>query len=183
MSKITRRSILSHSLLLAGAAARPAPRVSKMRFGLTSYQWGKDWDVPATIANCVTAKAFGVELRTQERYAAGVEVSLTDAQRRNVKERFADSPVKLVGLACPERYDWLEPAKLQEAIATTRAHLKLSHDVGGGGLRVFVNDWHKEVPHEKTIEQVAGALNTVGKIAADYGQTVRLENHGSAGDW
>ena len=90
-----------------------------------------------TIANCVTAKAFGVELRTQERYAAGVEVSLTNAQRRNVKERFADSPVKLVGLACSERYDWLDSAKLQEAIATTRAHLKLGHDVGGDGLRVF----------------------------------------------
>jgi len=159
-----------------------AQRVSKMRFGFTSYQWGKDWDVPTTIANCTKAKAFGVELRTQEKYAAGVEVSLSDEQRREVKKRFADSPVALVGLACSERYDWVEPARLKEAIETTRAHLKLSHDVGGHGLRVFVNDWQKEVPHEKTIEQVRGALNTVGKIASEYGQTVRLENHGSAGD-
>ena len=111
-----------------------------------------------------------------------MEVSLTNAQRRNVKECFADSPVKLVGLACSERYDWLDSAKLQEAIATTRAHLKLGHDVGGGGLRVFVNDWHKEAPNEKTIEQVAGALNPVGEIAAEYRQTVRLENRGAAGD-
>lgn len=169
-------------MAVGSAAAAPPPRVSKMRFGFTSYQWGTDWDVPTTIANCAKAKAFGVELRTQEKYAAGVEVSLSDTQRREVGKRFADSPVKMVGLACSEKYDWIEPAKLKEAIESTRAHLKLSRDIGGGGLRVFVNDWHKEAPHEKTIEQVTGALNTVGKTAADYGQLIRLENHGTAGD-
>jgi hypothetical protein len=169
-------------MALGSAAAAPPARVSKMRFGFTSYQWGTDWDVPATIANCAKAKAFGAELRTQSKYAAGVEVSMSDAQRREVKKQFAGSPVKMVGLACSEKYDWLEPAKLTAAIESTKAHLKLSQDIGGSGLRVFVNDWHKEVPHEKTIEQVTGALNTVGKIAADYGQLVRLENHGSAGD-
>lgn len=188
MIELTRRGFLSRSLYagvgsaaLNSAIAAPA-RVSKMRYGITSYQWGKSWDVPATIANCTKAEAFGVELRTQENYAAGVEVSLTADQRREVRKRFADSPVKLVGLACSERYDWIDPARLKQAIDTTRDHLKLCHDVGGGGLRVFVNDWHKEVPHEKTIEQVATALNTVGKIGAGYGQTIRLENHGSAGD-
>jgi endonuclease IV len=44
-----------------------------------------------------------------------------------------------------------------------------------------VNDFHKEVPEEKTIEQAARALNEVGRHAAGLGQTVRLENHGSAG--
>lgn len=169
-------------MALGAAAAVPPPRVSKMRFGFTSYQWGTDWDVPTTIANCAKAKAFGVELRTQEKYAAGVEVTLSDMQRREVRKQFADSPVKMVGLACSEKYDWIDPAKLNQAIESTRAHLKLSQEIGGGGLRVFVNDWHKEVPHEKTIEQVTGALNTVGKIAADYGQLIRLENHGTAGD-
>lgn len=186
MELFTRRRFISRSAQagagLAALGAVAAQRVSKMRFGFTSYQWGMDWDVPTTIANCTKAKAFGVELRTQEKYASGVEVSLSDAQRREVRKRFADSPVQLVGLACSEKYDWLDAAKLNEAIETTRAHLKLSHDVGGHGLRVFVNDFHKEVPHEKTIEQVTRALNTVGKIGADYGQLIRLENHGSAGD-
>ncbi len=188
MKRMTRRGFVSRclqaggGLAALGSAAVGASRVSKMRFGFTSYQWGKGWDVPTTIANCTKAKAFGVELRTQENYAAGVEITLSEAQRREVRKRFEDSPVKLVGLACSVRYDWIDPAKLKEAIESTRAHLKLSHDVGGWGLRVFVNDWHKEVPHEKTIEQVTRALNTVGKIGSEYGQTIRLENHGSAGD-
>jgi hypothetical protein len=189
MDILSRRRLLSRGIEAAAGvmALRPATagaagRVSKMRFGLTSYQWGMDWDIPTTIANCTKAKAFGVELRTQEKYAAGVEVSLSESQRREVRQRFRDSPVALVGLACSERYDWLDPAKLNEAIESTKAHLKLSQDIGGHGLRVFVNDFHREVPHEKTIEQVTRALNTVGKYAGDYGQLVGLENHGSAGD-
>jgi hypothetical protein len=181
MEALTRRRLLSCAVPAAAAVAAPR-RVSKMRFGMTSYQWGMDWDVPTTIANCAKAKAFGVELRTQEKYAAGVEVSLTQPQRREVRKRFSGSPVALLGLACSERYDWLEPARLDQAIESTKAHLKLSQDIGGHGLRVFVNDFHKEVPREKTIEQVCRALNVLGRVAADCGQMLRLENHGTAGD-
>jgi sugar phosphate isomerase/epimerase len=182
--KLTRRRLLCDAVagMAALGVATAAPRTSKMRFGLTSYQWGKDWDVPTTIANCTKAKAFGVELRTQEKYAAGVEVSLTAAERREVRKRFADSGVKLVGLACSERYDWPDAAKLNEAIESTRRHLQLCHDVGGHGLRVFPNDYHKEVPPEKTIVQISRALNTVGRAAAGHGQLIRIENHGTAGD-
>jgi hypothetical protein len=181
METLTRRGLLASGVTAAAALGAPR-RTSKMRFGMTSYQWGMDWDVPTTIANCAKAKAFGVELRTQEKYAAGVEVSLTESQRREVRKRFSGSPVTLVGLACSERYDWLEPARLNQAIESTKAHLKLSQDIGGRGLRVFVNDFHKEVPHEKTIEQVCRTLNVLGRFAADCGQMVRLENHGTAGD-
>src|ERR1051326_3508073 len=123
MNLFTRRGLLLG--IAAGAAGARPCRASKMRVGFTSYQWGMDWDVPTTIANCTAAKAFGVELRTQQKYATGVEVSLSDAQRREVKRRVSASPVKLVGLACSERYDWTEPAKLKQAIESTRAHLKL----------------------------------------------------------
>jgi hypothetical protein len=168
-------------LISLGAAASAAQRVSKMRFGFTTYQWGREWDLPTLIANCAKAKAFGVELRTEENYAHGVEVSLPAAQRGEVRQRFQDSPVALVGIASGARFDWPDPAKLNEAIENTKAHVKLSHDVGSRGVRVFPNDFHKEVPPEKTIEQISRALNVVGRCAADYGQMIRLENHGSLG--
>ncbi len=188
MHGLTRRRFFSHALQ-AGAgltawrsgAAAPGKRVSKMRFGFTSYQWGSDWDIPTLIANCAKAQAFGVELRTSSNYAHGVELSLSQSQRREVKKRFADSPVALIGIASAERFDWPDPAKLNAAIESAKAHVKLSQDVGSRGVRVFPNDFHKEVPQEKTIEQISRALNIVGKYAADYGQTIRLENHGTAG--
>jgi len=120
-------------------------------------------------------------LRTTAKYKHGVEIDISDARRREVKTMFADSAIKLVGIASPERFDSPEAAKLAAAIEGAKAHVKLSHDVGATGVRVFPNDFHKEVPEEQTIAQIAKALNAVGKFAADYGQMVRLENHGSAG--
>ena len=86
-------------------------RISKMRFGLMTYQWGIDWDVPTLIANCTKTKAFGVELRTSAHYAHGVELTLPEAQRREVKKQFADSPVQVVGVASAERFDSPDPER------------------------------------------------------------------------
>jgi hypothetical protein len=188
MNELTRRRFVALGMQ-AGAgliaahrvSAAPAARVSKMRFGFTSYQWGSDWDIPAMIANCVKAKAFAVELRTSARYAHGVELSLPESQRPEVKKRFADSPVKFIGLALAERFDSPDPAKLNQQIESVKAYVKLSHDAGGHGVRVVPNDFHPEIPHEKTIEQISRSLNILGKYAADYGQIIRLENHGTAG--
>jgi hypothetical protein len=152
------------------------------RFGFTTYQWGKDWDIPTLIANCCKAQAFGVELRTNLSYSHGVELELNAAERGEVKKRFADSPVVLVGLATSERYDSPEAAELKAAIENSKAYIKLSRDTGGSGIRVFPNSFHNNVPREKTIEQIGHSLDIVGSFAADYGQQVRLEAHGNAGD-
>jgi hypothetical protein len=159
-----------------------AKRSARTRFGLTTYQWGEDWDIPTLIANCCKAQVFGLELRTSLSYAHGVELELNAQQRREVKKRFEDSPVILVGLATSERYDSPEAEKLESAIENTKAYVKLSNDIGSSGVRVFPNSFHEGVPREKTIEQIGSALNIVGAFAADYGQQVRLEAHGNAGD-
>jgi len=49
-------------------------------------------------------------------------------------------------------------------------------------VRVFPNSFHDGVPREKTVEQIANALNVVGAFAAGYGQEIRLEAHGNAGE-
>jgi hypothetical protein len=182
-SRITRRQLAFGSLAALPLALRAAPgtQASKMKFGFTTYTWGKDWDIPTIIANCTRAMAFGVEIRTSMKFPHGIELDLSAAGRADGKKRFADSPVVLVGLACAERFDHLDADKLKAAIEAAKGYMKLSHDVGGGGVRVFGKDFHKEVPEEKTIEQVAKSLNEVGKYAAGQGQLVRLENHGSMG--
>jgi hypothetical protein len=177
---MTRRCLFSGSLGLMAMRAGAA-RVSKMKFGLTSYQWGSDWDIPTMIANCTKAKARGVELRTSAKYKHGVELDLSPDRRREVKKQFADSPVKLIGINSAERFDSPDPAVLRKAIENAKAHVKLAHDTGATGIRVFPNDFHKDVPEDQTLAQIARALNELGKFAQDYGTRVRLENHGTAG--
>lgn len=189
--KVSRREVLRG--VCAGAAAvslgilpgcQPKHRViarAKTRFGFTTYKWGKDWDIDTLITNCVKAKAFGVELRTSMSFEHGVELDLAAAERKEVKKRFADSPVDLVGIACGERFDSPDAEKLTKGIEQSKAYIKLSHDIGSEGVRVFPNDFHEGVEHKVTIAQIARSLNIVGKYAADYGQIVRLEAHGKAG--
>ena len=75
-----------------------------------------------------------------------------------------------------------DPEKLKKAIEAAKAHIKLSHDVGSRSLRIFPNTFHKNVPHEKTIAQIARAADEVGAYAATLGQQVDLEAHGPAGE-
>lgn len=181
-TKLSRRNfIIRTSQVAAGIwVANFLPGCNKpgaeMKFGLVTYLWGKDWDLPTLLKNCEAANILGVELRTQ--HAHGVEPSLTPDQRVEVKKRFADSPVKLVGLGCNEDFDDPDPMILAQNIEATKGFIKLSHDVGGSGVKVKPNDLHENISPEQTIEQIGKSLNEVGKFAADYNQQVRLEVHG-----
>ena len=187
-SRNTRRDFLRQSMYFGAAAitAGPLGRTlavagqkpgSKMKLGLVTYQWGKDWDLPTLIANCEKTKVLGVELRTQHKH--GVESGLNAQQRRDVKKRFDNSPVELVGLGTNFAFHHVDPAKLQRDIEGAKQYLKLSRDVGGSGVKVKPNDLPKNVSRDKTIEQIGKSLNELGRFGADYGQKIRLEVHGS----
>ncbi len=166
---------LSYSLSLA--ADKPG---SKMKIGLVTFRWGQDWDLPTLLANCEKTKILGVELRTENKH--GVEPNLNDAERKEVRKRFADSPVVFVGMGTNQCFDSPDPTKLAQSMERAKSFVKLSHDCGGSGVKVKPNDFHPDVPHEKTIEQIGTSLNELGKFAADYGQSIRLEVHGSCSE-
>jgi sugar phosphate isomerase/epimerase len=179
----SRRDFLKQSMYLGVVAASPLSRVfalvrpgSQMKLGLVTYLWGQDWDLPTLIANCEKTKVLGVELRTQ--HAHGVESSLSARQRRDVKKRFADSPVTLLGPGTNFAFHHTDPAKLRRDIDGAKEYIKLSYDCGGTGIKVKPNDLPKGVPHEKTTEQIGKSLNELGRFAAEYDQMVRLEVHG-----
>jgi len=184
----TRRDFLKQSMYLgAGAVAVGAlgrvPAIafykagSKMKLGLVTYQWGRDWALPTLIANCEASKVLGVELRTQHKH--GVESHLNAKQRREVKKRFDGSAVTLVGLGTNFAFHYVEQARLRKDIEGAKQYIKLSHDVGGSGVKVKPNDLPRGVPREKTIEQIGKSLNELGRFGAEYGQEIRLEVHGS----
>jgi sugar phosphate isomerase/epimerase len=183
----TRRDFLKQSMYVGAAVvvAGPLGRVlaqnsagsgSKMKFGLVTYLWGRDWDLPTLIANCEKTKVLGVELRTE--HAHGVESNLNAQQRRDVKKRFDNSPVKLVGLGTNFAFHYPDADRLKRDMDGAKAYVKLSRDVGGTGVKVKPNDLPKGVPQEKTIEQIGRSLNELGRFGADYGQQIRLEVHG-----
>lgn len=181
---LSRRGFLQKSIAAGlGLAALPMipafsnQKTSKMQFGLVTYEWAKDWDLPTLIANCEKTGVLGVELRTQHAHA--VETNLSASQREEVKNRFADSRVTCLGYGSNYEYHSPDPAKLTENIEGTKAYIKLCHDIGATGLKVKPNNLPEGVPKEKTIAQIAASFNEVGKFAQDYGQLIRVEVHGN----
>jgi hypothetical protein len=191
MHNSSRREFLKQSLGLGALALATGPFCdsllfgaekpgSKMKLGLVTFRWGQDWDLPTLLANCEKANVLGLELRTEHKH--GVEPNLNDAERKEVRKRFADSPVVYIGHSVNECFDSPDPATLAKAIEKAKAFVKLSHDCGGSGVKVKPNNLHADVPHEKTIEQIGVSLNELGRFAADYGQSIRLEVHGTCAE-
>jgi sugar phosphate isomerase/epimerase len=147
-----------------------------MRFGLVTYLWGKDMDLATLMATCEASGVLGVECRTQ--HAHGVEPSLSKSARREVRQRFADSPVTLVGYGSNAQFHESDPARVKQNIELTKQYVQLMHDCGGGGVKVKPNGFAKDVPRETTIEQIGKALNEVAAYGAEYGQKIRVEVHG-----
>lgn len=181
---VSRRDFLHTAALLGLTSFGTVPawatysaRKSGMQIGLCTYLWGKDWDLPTLIANCEQTGILGVELRVE--HAHKVEPNLTPSQRKEVKARFADSPVTFVGCGTNEQYDFPDPDRLKKAMENTKAYLQLSHDCGGSGVKVKPNAFHPNVPREKTLEQIGRSLNELGTVAGDLGQQIRLEVHGN----
>jgi sugar phosphate isomerase/epimerase len=107
-----------------------------------------------------------------------VEINLSQAQRAEVKKRFAESKVKCVGYGANYEYHSPDPAVLRKNIEGTKEYIKLCKDIGATGIKVKPNNIPASVPREKTIAQIAASLNECGKFAKDYGQLVRVEVHG-----
>lgn len=161
------------------AAERLAKVVAKtqMRVGTVTYNLAKDWDIETIIKNCETTRFEGVELRTT--HAHKVEVELNKAQRAEVRKRFENSKVELMGLGSAFDYHTPDPAKLRKDIEATKEYIVLAHDVGASGVKVRPNGLPADVPVEKTLEQIGRSLRELGEFSSGYGIQIRVEVHGT----
>ncbi len=164
------------SLLSALNLQAQSERSGSMKFGLVTYLWGKDMDLPELLDVCEKSGLSGVELRTD--HAHGVEPSLSKSERTEVRKRFADSPVELVGYGSNAQYHESDPAKLKHNIELTKKYIHLMHDCGGTGVKVKPNQIPADVARDKTIQQIGRSLNEVAEYAQGYGQQIRVEVHG-----
>lgn len=183
----TRRHFLQSSALASVAAlgstidrtlrADSQRAASAMRFGLVTYLWGQDMDLPTVISSCEQSGLGGVELRTEHKH--GVEPKLSKAERLEVRRRFEDSPVELVGYGSNAQFHEADADKVKTNIELAKQYVQLMHDCGGSGVKVKPNGFASGVPREKTIEQIGNALNEVAEYGQKYGQQIRVEVHGS----
>ncbi|NNE93751.1 MAG: TIM barrel protein [Verrucomicrobiales bacterium] len=176
-----RRAFLQNSGSAATMAAMGAPvfgleNKPLIQLGLVTYNWGKAWDLATLLKVCEVMEYAGVELRST--HAHKVEPDLSKTERADVKKRFADSPVELYGLGTACEYHSADPAVLKRNIEETKAFIHLAHDVGASGIKVRPNGLPKDVPVEKTLEQIGKSLDEVAAHGSEHGVEIRTEVHG-----
>jgi sugar phosphate isomerase/epimerase len=169
-------TLLLPGMALAGHSAPEPGSRGRLKLGTVTYNLGRAWDIETLINNCTEAGFEGAELRTT--HAHGVEIDLPPARRTEVRRRFEDSPVKLVGLGSACEYHSPDPAELKRNIEETKAFVRLAADVGAEGVKVRPDGLPEGVPEEKTLEQIGRALRDCSAFAQDYGVRIWLEVHG-----
>lgn len=147
-----------------------------MRLGTITYNVAKDWDLATIIHHVKAAGLEGVELRTE--HAHGVEIALDATKRKEVKQRFADAGLILWGLGTTCEFQSIDAAVVAMQVELCKQWCDLAHDVGAHGVKVRPNGLPKEVPIEKTLEQIGISLRECGKEADAQGVEIWLEVHG-----
>jgi sugar phosphate isomerase/epimerase len=155
---------------------KPTSNPHGLKLGTVTYNIAKDWDVETIIRNLSEAGFEAVELRTTHKH--GVEIALSAVARAEVRKRFEDSPVKIGGLGTTCEYHSPDAMVLRRNIDETKEWTKLAHDLGSPSVKVRPNGLPKDVPEEKTLEQIGRALAECGTAAQDNGVRIQLEVHG-----
>ena len=181
---MNRRDFLSSVAVVPALAIRqtPTPPAAKpgphgLKLGTVTYNIAKDWDVPTIIKNLTEAGFDAVELRTTHKH--GVEIALSPAQRAEVKKQFDASPIKIGGLGTTCEFHAADQATVRKNIDETKEWVKLAKDLGSPSVKVRPNGLVKDVPEEKTLEQIGKSLAECAAFAQDHGIKVQLEVHGS----
>lgn len=183
---LTRRRFLTSvaAMTAAGAASSTAlgrslldaTKPRQFELGLVTYNVAKDWDLPTILKVCENVGIAAVELRTTHQH--GVEPSLNAAQRREVKKRFEDSDVRFWGCGSTCEFHSPDESVVRKNVEGCKRFVDLVADLGGTGVKVRPNGLPKEVPIEKTIEQISKALRECGDAARQDGVEIWVEVHG-----
>ena len=175
---LTRRDVVRMGLASAGALALGgrARAAGSFHLGLVTYNVAKDWDLETLLRLVREAGLEGVEFRTT--HAHGVERTLTPAQRAEVKKKCADAGLLQTSLGTVCEFHSPDPAVVRKNVEDCREWVLLAKDIGARGVKVRPNGLPKDVPEEKTLEQIGRALAECGAFATDHGVEIWVEVHG-----
>ena len=175
---LTRRDVVRMGLASAGALALGARASAAKGFhlGLVTYNVAREWDLETLLRLVREAGLEGVEFRTT--HAHGVERTLTPTQRSEVKRKCADAGLRQTSLGTVCEFHSPDPAVVRKNVDDCREWVLLAKHIGARGVKVRPNGLPKDVPEEKTLEQIGRALAECGAFARDHGVEIWVEVHG-----
>src|SRR5947207_12918719 len=138
-----------------------------MQLGAVTYNVLKDMDLETLIKTLETTGLEVVELRTGHKH--GVEPTISEAERKRIKDRFEHSKVKLLSFGTTCEFQSLDPAERKRQVDLAKQFIILTHDTGATDAKVRPNGLPKGVSKETTVATIAEGLREIGAYAYGYG--------------
>src|SRR5438132_7196252 len=141
------------------------------------------WTWPQILDFAAAHGYVAVELR-------GLEATMDLSQAREFAPgRLEDAKRQLTGhglpvsdLAAAAQLHEMDPAKRAAQLAEARRFIDLAQALGAPYVRVFGNNYVKDVPRADMLAHIAGGLRELGDYARPKGVTVLIESHGDFTD-
>ena len=175
---LTRRDLVRMGLASAGALTLGgrARAAGSFHLGLVTYNVAKEWDLDTLLRNVREAGLEGVEFRTTHAHA--VERTLTTTERADVRKKCADAGLLQTSLGSVCEFHSPDPLVVRRNVEDCREWVLLAKDIGARAVKVRPNGLPKDVPEEKTLEQIGRALAECGAFASGHGVQIWVEVHG-----
>lgn len=135
------------------------------------------WTLKEILAGAIRYGYDGVEPRTVVNHQHGIELTLTKAQRAEVKSAFADCGIKMSAVATSLSYATPDPSVIDARVEETKRYLQLAADLGSPNIRVFGGMPPEGMDMEAAVDAVTEALARCAQTAADCQVNIALETH------
>jgi sugar phosphate isomerase/epimerase len=119
----------------------------------------------------------GIEPRVESDHRHGIELDLSQAQRREARQKAANAGIDLCCIATS--CELAAPATQAKHIDDARRYIDLAADVGASRIRVFGGHFPDDVSRAQAIDSLVSGLRAVAPQAASRGVRVCLETHDS----
>ncbi len=149
---------------------------TELKLGAVTYNVLRGWDLENVITKLEEAGFEAVELRTGTGH--GVEPDISEQERAKVRQRFANSRIRLWGLGSACEFHSPDDAERAAQVALAKRFIDLARDVGAVGVKVRPNGLPDNVPVDTTVLRVAECLRELGYYAEQHKIEVWLEVHG-----
>ena len=182
MKTITRRSFIQYSGSFMTVAALDKSSFFKTKLPPLAFSTlgCPDWPLDKILDVAVANKYNGVEIRGIQR-----EMDLSKSPHFNsaesikaTKQKFADKNLKIVGFGSSAAMHHGAEAERSKAMDEAKRFIEIADKAGCPFVRVFPNNFPKDVEKEKTMELMSAGLNELAKFSKGTGVKVVMETHG-----
>jgi sugar phosphate isomerase/epimerase len=154
-----------------------------MKLSLLTYSLARSWSLSKLIEAARAYGFAGIEFRAEDGHGHVVEIERTKAERREIRDRIADAYLDVACIGTSSRFESPDSNQRQTMIDHTKHLVELARDLDCKRIRVFGNNFPRDVERDACVSYVGESLRALAEFAEPHGVDILLELHGDFRFW